>query len=219
MTDIQMFNIEGADIRFGTTEEGEPYAVAADFAKVMGYTRTSDAMSLLDDAEKGAANIRTPGGVQKVGVIYEDGMWELIFRSSLPGAKAIKGQVKKILKEIRKTGSYSANLSPAEMLLAQAQQLVDQERRLKEIETTTKEVTSKVAALEGAHNWFTALGYAINNNYKTERNYLMRVGKKASAIMREKGEAPQPRQDATFGKVNTYPVDVLEVAFEMTEES
>jgi phage antirepressor YoqD-like protein len=39
-------------------------------------------------------------------VIYEDGIWELIFRSSLPGAKAIKARVKAILKQIRETGRY-----------------------------------------------------------------------------------------------------------------
>ena len=141
--------------------------------------------------------------------------------SRKPQAKAFRKWItSEVIPSIRKTGSYiAAPLSPAEMLLAQAQQLVEQERRLAGMEVEVKEVTSKVAAIEGAHNWFTALGYAINNNYKTERNYLMRVGKKASAIMREKGEAPQPRQDATFGKVNTYPIDVLEVAFEMTEES
>jgi hypothetical protein len=41
-------------------------------------------------------------------VVFEDGMWELIFRSTLPGAKGIKQQVKAILRQIRETGRYEA---------------------------------------------------------------------------------------------------------------
>jgi phage antirepressor YoqD-like protein len=41
-------------------------------------------------------------------VIYEDGIWELIFRSNKPEAKAIKKRVKAILREIRETGRFNA---------------------------------------------------------------------------------------------------------------
>lgn len=105
---LQLFNVSGAEIRFGLTEDGIPYAVAADYAKTMGYTRTSDALKLLDEDERGTAICRTPGGPQQMNVIYEDGLWELIFRSTLPGAKAIKSRVKAILREIRQTGRYEA---------------------------------------------------------------------------------------------------------------
>jgi prophage antirepressor-like protein len=113
MTTPIMFDVQGSDIRFGVTEGGRPYAVASDYAKAMGYTRTSDALKLLDDDEKGAAICRTPGGKQELRVIFEDGMWELIFRSSLPGAKAIKTRVKAILRQIRETGRYEVEAEPA----------------------------------------------------------------------------------------------------------
>jgi hypothetical protein len=109
---IQLFNISGADVRFGQTEDGTPYSVAADFAMTMGYGQASDATRLLDDDEKGQQIVLTPGGPQKLNVIYEDGMWELIFRSSLPGAKAIKKRVKAILKQIRETGQYEVRDIP-----------------------------------------------------------------------------------------------------------
>ena len=47
-----------------------------------------------------------------------------------------------------------------------------------------------------------------------ERTYLARVGKKATALMKADDRQPHPRQDATFGLINTYPVPVLERAFE-----
>lgn len=105
---IQIFNVSGTDIRFGTTGDGTPYSVAADFAQAMGYAKTQNATDLLDEDEKGHARIVTLGGLQRLAVIYEDGMWELIFRSTLPGAKAIKKQVKVILRQIRETGRFEA---------------------------------------------------------------------------------------------------------------
>jgi prophage antirepressor-like protein len=103
-----VFDVQGSDIRFGTAEDGTPYSVASDFAKSMGYLQASDATRLLEDDEKGQQIVLTPGGPQQMNVIYEDGMWELIFRSTLPGAKVIKKRVKAILKQIRETGRYEA---------------------------------------------------------------------------------------------------------------
>ena len=85
-TGLQLFDVAGNDIRFGTAEDGRPYAVAADFAKAMGYRDADKATRLLDEDEKGTQIVGTPGGPQQMNVIYEDGLWELIFRSTLPGA-------------------------------------------------------------------------------------------------------------------------------------
>lgn len=108
MNGIRLFDVAGSSIRFGTTEDGHPYAVAADFAKAMGYRDADKATRLLDEDEKGTQIVGTPGGPQQMNVIYEDGLWELIFRSTLPGAKAIKKRVKEILRQIRETGRYEA---------------------------------------------------------------------------------------------------------------
>lgn len=105
---LHRFDVGGTNIRFGVAEDGRPYAVASDFAKTMGYRDAEKATRLLDEDEKGTQIVGTPGGPQQMKVIYEDGIWELIFRSSLPGAKAIKKQVKTILREIRETGRYEA---------------------------------------------------------------------------------------------------------------
>lgn len=86
-------------------------------------------------------------------------------------------------------------------------------QRLAAVEQAHAVTAAKVAAIEGRHDWFTALGYARVNGHPTDRRYLSRVGTLASALLREQGDEPQPRQDATFGHVNTYPTTVLERAF------
>jgi anti-repressor protein len=147
VNELQLFNVSGADMRFGMTDDGKPYCIAADYAKAMGYSRTSDALKLLDEDEKGAAICRTPGGQQELRVIFEDGMWELIFRSSLPGAKVIKKQVKAILRQIRETGSYSAAPPPpvqlsnrdlARMVIEEADRADLAEQKVKELEPSAR---------------------------------------------------------------------------------
>ncbi|NUP46173.1 MAG: hypothetical protein HOW97_02495 [Catenulispora sp.] len=86
-------------------------------------------------------------------------------------------------------------------------------RRLAAVEEAQVALAAKVDAIEGRHGWFTALAHAKLHDHSTERSYLSRVGSKASAICRALGIKPHPREDATFGTVNTYPVHVLEQAF------
>jgi hypothetical protein len=85
--------------------------------------------------------------------------------------------------------------------------------RINAIEGQQAVIGAKVAAIEGRHDWFTALGFAKLNDYPTDRPYLQRVGSKAGRILRARGEEPVKRQDATFGSINTYPSDVLDEAF------
>ena len=89
-----IFDVLGHNLRFGVTDDDRIYVVASDIAKAMGYRDAANATRTLDEDEKGTRLVSTPGGDQHVYVIYEDGIWELIFRSSLPGAKLIKKRVK-----------------------------------------------------------------------------------------------------------------------------
>lgn len=107
MSALQLFDVEGANWRFGQDHDGTPWAVATDVARSFDYRDAEKATRLLDEDEKGTRIVGTPGGPQELAVIYEDGLWELVFLSRKPEAKAIKKRVKAILKEIRETGSYA----------------------------------------------------------------------------------------------------------------
>lgn len=113
-TPMTIFNALGHDIRFGVTSDDRIYAIATDLAKAMGYRDANKITRLLEGDEAGTQIVSTRSVTsvvqrREVSVIYEDGIWELIFRSSLPGAKAIKKRVKAILREIRQTGRYEAD--------------------------------------------------------------------------------------------------------------
>jgi hypothetical protein len=86
--------------------------------------------------------------------------------------------------------------------------------RIAALEAQQTTVEAKLSAIEGQHDHFTALGYAKLTDRPTDRPYLSRIGRRATALLRKRGEEPHRRQDATFGAINVYPADVLEQAFE-----
>lgn len=111
MSDVMLYDVLGNDWRWGQDAHGV-YAVAADVAKSFDYRDAANALRVLDADEKGTQIVSTLGGDQRLSVIYEDGIWELIFRSSKPEAKAIKKRVKQILREIRQDGIYIQDSMP-----------------------------------------------------------------------------------------------------------
>jgi prophage antirepressor-like protein len=88
--------------------DGEPWFVAGDVCAELGHRMPSDALRWLEDAEKGYAVVRTPGGDQRVSIVSESGLYALIFRSKNPAAKQFRIWVtSEVLPAIRKTGGYS----------------------------------------------------------------------------------------------------------------
>lgn len=126
MADLDLFAAAGDGLQsehFGIDEHGRAYVVASVFAKAMGYRDAEKATRLLDEAEKGTQIVGTSersGRVanRPVSVIYEDGIWELIFRSTLPSAKSIKARVKAILRELRETGVVDTRPPMTELEMA-----------------------------------------------------------------------------------------------------
>lgn len=153
MSELDLFAAAGDGLtvaHFGMTDDGVPFVQAPAFTRALSYSRTSDALKMLDESEKGTAICRTPGGDQEMNVIYEDGIWELIFRSTLPSAKAIKAQVKSILRELRETGVVDTR-RPREMTRLE---LIEMARDA-ELGRLAAEV--RVAELEPAANSWTQL--------------------------------------------------------------
>ncbi len=107
-TDLIQHAFHGQAVRTITDEHGDPWFVATDVAKILGYAAAKDMTRRLDDDEKGGRSVPTPGGVQSVTVISEAGLYSSILGSRVEGAKAFKRWVThELLPEVRRTGSYS----------------------------------------------------------------------------------------------------------------
>lgn len=104
--EIQPFNFNGMDLRAMLIED-QPWFVAGDVAKLLGYRIAPDLTRRLDEEEKGYAKVRTPGGNQEVGIINESGLYKAVFRANTENVKAFQNWVtKEVLPTIRKTGEY-----------------------------------------------------------------------------------------------------------------
>jgi prophage antirepressor-like protein len=102
----QPFVYEGRDVRI-ISLNGQPWFVAADVCSVLDISKHRDAVSRLDEDERGSVLVDTPGGQQQMAAISEAGLYSLIMVSRKPEAKAFKRWVThEVLPEIRKTGGY-----------------------------------------------------------------------------------------------------------------
>lgn len=143
MRSIQIFNNpEFGDIR--TVDlNGEPWFVGKDIAAALGYgegkSLANAVANHVDDVDKGVTEMMTPGGMQKMVIVNESGVYSLIFGSKLEGAVRFKRWVTgEVLPTLRKTGSYTMPKLSKEM---QALFLLDdrtqkQEQRLTALENT-----------------------------------------------------------------------------------
>ena len=104
-----MFNSEEfGNIR--TTEiNGQPYFVASDVAKALGYSNPRKAIA---DHCKGVTKRDTPtsSGTQSISYINEGDMYRLIMKSKLPSAEKFESWVMdEVLPTIRKHGMYATD--------------------------------------------------------------------------------------------------------------
>ncbi|EOH85442.1 phage antirepressor KilAC domain-containing protein [Enterococcus casseliflavus] len=151
MNTPQIFNFEQNEVRTILVND-EPYFVAKDSAVILGYKRTADAIKQHVDAEdKGVGEIQTPGGVQRMTLINESGLYSLIFSSQLPNAKKFKRWVtSEVLPTIRKNGMYATDelLNNPDLLIEVATKLKE-ERMLRLVaEQKVAEYEPKISYLD-----------------------------------------------------------------------
>ena len=87
--------------------DGEPWFVAADVCKALLIVNSRDALTRIDDDEKGVVSTDTLGGRQEVTIVNEPGLYALILSSRKPEAKAFKRWIThEVIPAIRKHGAY-----------------------------------------------------------------------------------------------------------------
>ena len=160
MNEITVFNNDEFGSIRTVTIENEPWFVGKDVAEVLGYTNPSKALSDHVDTEDKLNNETLLSLGQRGGwLINESGLYALILSSKLPSAKKFKRWVtSEVLPSIRKTGSYGKPMSEVEILQCSINQLIEQERKIKVLETQQGEqvkrldiIDSRLEVLNGVH--------------------------------------------------------------------
>lgn len=133
---VQIFNFDESQVRT-VMKDGEPWFVAKDVAKILGYARTADAVRnhCKHGIAVGVCESPTPLDSQTV-IIPERDIYRLVMRSKLPAAERFEEWVVgEVLPAIRKTGRYEVSSVPAipanfaeALKLAYEQQLLIEEK-------------------------------------------------------------------------------------------
>lgn len=199
MNEVKVFeNVEFGKVRI-VEKNDTPWFVGKDVAEILGYSNPQKAIrDHVDEEDKGVNEIGTPGGIQKMPVINESGLYSLILSSKLPAAKRFKRWVTgEVLPAIRKTGGYlggTEGMTDSEIMaraLMVAQKTMDNQRRQLEIQRPKALFADSVSASKSTilvgelakilkqngvdigakrlFQWMRENGYLINRN-GTDRN-------------------------------------------------
>lgn len=107
-----------------------------------------------------------------------------------------------------------STLSPAELILRQAQRLVDQERRLAEINDRVKRIECKQQAFEEGIRYFTVIGYVgykgLPSVNMTQAQKIGRIAKKLSV---DRNVGIDRVKDQRHGYVGSYHETILDDAY------
>jgi len=100
------------------------------------------------------------------------------------------------------------SLSPAELILHQAQQLVDQEKRMSKMNNRIDLIEAHQTTRN--EDWFTVAGYCSLKRIQVSQLQAADLGRRCAKLSRENGFGIESVPDARFGRVNIYHTDILE---------
>lgn len=171
MNDLQIFNHPDFGEVRTYEEEGKVLFCGVDVATTLGYVKPHNALTAHC---KGSLKRGVPinGRMQEMIFIPESDLYRLVFRSKLPNAERFTDWVsEEVLPSIRQRGSYAVTqskpMTPAQILAAQAQLLVDMEKRMDEMQGQTRALEAKVEtaikafARPAEDHWTTDMDKAI----------------------------------------------------------
>lgn len=181
----------------------------------------------LDEDERAKFNLGRQG---ETNFTNESGLYTLILRSDKKEAKPFRKWItSEVIPAIRKTGKYEEKKKPltqAELILQQAQWMVEAESRINNIENnviglanTIEDNDKSIKRLENnqrrtvTSNHLTVIAYANIKGIKPKSYHAPSIGKKATKICREKDLLIGTTVDSRYGLINTYPVEVLDEIF------
>lgn len=118
MNNITIFNHLGNNIRVTTDEQGEPLFVLKDVCDALNLGNNREVVRRLDEDCVSTTDVTDNlGRPRKTNIVNEAGLYEVIFMSRKPEAKAFKHWVtSEVLPSIRKHGMYATPVTIEDMI-------------------------------------------------------------------------------------------------------
>lgn len=187
MNNLQIFENE----RFGRVrtieQNGEPWFIARDVCECLSIGKYRDAVSRLEDDERGSVEMDTPGGRQSLSAVNEYGLYSLVLSSRKPEAKEFKRWIThEVIPAIRKTGGYISGAKEmsdeeimAKALLIGKRTIEQQQLRIQNLEVTNSKLSVSNTIMRPKADYFDEL---VDRNLLTnfrETAKQLGIGQKA----------------------------------------
>ena len=218
------------EIRTICNELGNPWFVLTDVLSALRSSTTVTAakesiiQGLGDGLVADIVVLDSLNRQQEVIIVAEAGATYLVSRSNTEMGKKLNRFLHlTVLPQIRKTGGYGREMSPAEtiirqghIMLALEQEQVRQAAMQKHLESRQTTVEQRLDHIETAVDYFTVIGWSRLNKQQVALplNVASKMGLRATKYCKEQkiemGKIPDPR----YGEVNSYPKWVLDLLFD-----
>lgn len=218
-TEIKLFSSpQFGDVRTIITDDGKLMFVASDVAKALGYAVPQKAVSTHCKHCSKMEHPTNKGTL--INIIPESDLYRLTMKSQLPDAEKFQDWVcDEVLPSLRQKGIYSVvqPLSTAELILRQSQLLVENERKMRELESKQEALASELeevrqrtlTELEAS----TIVAYVTRNHIKLDVTKYGAMGRKATSLCKKRGIEVTKINDVRWGMVSVYPDSVLKEVF------
>lgn len=160
-SELNTFNFQNSEVRVFLGEDGEPRWVARDVAQILGYKWQANLLNHVPAEWKGVNPINTPGGLQDVLTLTEQGLYFFLNRSDKPSALAFQKWIAgEVIPSIRKTGRYSVNkpASQVDIFIQMAEAFKEQQEQLQKQATKIATIATRLDDFE-SRNQDMAMAY------------------------------------------------------------
>jgi len=206
-----MFNFNGFDIRTHIKDD-ETWFCAADVCAAVSISDTKQAVSRLDDDERGGYPILTGGGIQIMTCVNEPGLYALLGNSRKEAAKVFKRWINhEVLPAIRKTGTYSLSTNPPSSLDI-AENMI---KTLRAHEDWMKRTDARLDTSEEKQAYFTIFGYANYIGRHLDNSTASQLGKQCTKLSLHENIHIGSAKDPKYGQIKTYHESILKRVFDV----
>lgn len=187
MNNLQIFNNEKFGMVRTVYQNGEPWFIARDVCECLSIGKYRDAVSRLEEDERGSVEMDTPGGRQSLSAVNEYGLYSLVLSSRKPEAKEFKRWITHVvIPAIRKTGGYISGAKEmsdeeimAKALLIGKRTIEQQQLRIQNLEVTNSKLSVSNTIMRPKADYFDEL---VDRNLLTnfrETAKQLGIGQKA----------------------------------------
>lgn len=221
---------------------GEPWFVAKDVAQALGYASTNmtTVFQAVPEEWKGSNPIATPGGMQDMLIISEQGLYFFLGRSDKPKALPYQMWVAgNVVPTIRKTGGYGQwNLPRVPKSFPDALRMIADIEEEKQLALEQRDYYKRTKAEIGSRREATSMATASaairqrdaladklgeGKHYKQVKaipwllevfhesaGMYSQVGRKLSQLGERMGLSPRIKEDSQYGTIKIHHVEVIE---------